>query len=413
MNQVQLNDIKWGSYDIYEGPYYHGRWQYELPENVTIEDKIIYAITATEGGTYDAVNMYDSCIMTLGICQWCDRWHLTTRMLGYIAEYGGVELIMKHVRDMNLPQKLGKTITFKRNRNKSWRWYLNDVECHTPEKLREIYFHGSSGKIGQWSEYQKDIARRWAVALARVWDSEIARNLQVKYSAMRVDMFAMADGKRVLLNDNSSWDGIVGATKAIYLAYAANNPAAANQQIKVAESTVKDQKWSRAWCINVIKQIVFGSDIQIWPGRYDRLRDEIEMLFDVELPKTHQDLKEWTSGVPSRPLIISEPPPPNPDDPPPVRLVNEDELQTQPINDKPDLGLLSPPTRDHRPDDLHPDDNDLDIYVNVDLTPLPRPAGVPVVEYRNNWNIFSFVSWLFTTIFAVWFRVNNNSQSKD
>lgn len=372
---VEISDIKWGKYtqnnghDTYEGPYYHGKWKYSLPENPSKEDKIVYAITATEGGTYDAVNMYDICIMTVGIIQWCDRFNLTSRMLGYVAEKGGVDLVMKHVRDMQLTEKLGKSIEFKQNKNKSWRWFLGGVECNIPAKLRELYFGGSSGKLGQWNDKQKDIAFRWAVVMARIWDSERARDLQIEYTSTRTSMFAMSDGRRILLKDNDSWEGWVGVTKAFYLAYAANNPLTANKKVKEADAKLNDiEKWSEEWCIKLLQILVLESGIRIWPGRYDRSRAAYEKLYGVVLPDNSQALQTWTPSAPESVVIKSDP--------------EIDPIELTPII----IDIDTRPTYDD---------------VDSDKS-LPRDPPAPVIKYREEWNIFSFISWIFKLIFSVW-----------
>ena len=140
-----LSDIKWGSYKGFEGPYYHGKWPIEIIDSPTKNEKIVLAITATEGGTYDAVNMYDSCIMTVGIIQWCDRWNLVTKMLGYISNKLGPERIRKPLA--NALKISGAT--WKKNKNAQWRFFIGKQECSTPETLRNLYFDGASGKKGE------------------------------------------------------------------------------------------------------------------------------------------------------------------------------------------------------------------------------------------------------------------------
>lgn len=280
---ISISDIKWGSYKDFEGPYYAGRQRFVLQENPTFEEKVVSAITATEGGTYDAVNMYDVCIMTVGIVQWCDKFNLVTRMLGYVAAKGGIELITKP-----LQQALKLTnATFKQNLVGDYRFFIGTQECNTPEMLRKLYFGGALGTKGSWTDEQKNIAKTWAAGMASIWENQKARELQLSYTAKRIDTFTLSDANRLLMMPNPAWDSWTGAVKAIYVSYAANNPVLANKLIKQAytEDLLDTVVGTEEWAIKIIKRLALGSNIQIWPGRYDRLRPVIERLYKVTLPK--------------------------------------------------------------------------------------------------------------------------------
>ena len=54
-----IADIGWGRYRQYEGPFYRGEHRFVLPEDHQRHDRILAVTTATEGGRYDAINMYD------------------------------------------------------------------------------------------------------------------------------------------------------------------------------------------------------------------------------------------------------------------------------------------------------------------------------------------------------------------
>lgn len=334
MRPLTRDDIKWGSYQTFEGPYFPGRWKYTLPIEPTQQHRLMSVITATEGGTYDAVNMYDVCVMTVGIVQWCDKFHLVSKMLGYIADHGGIELITKPLE--NVLRSSGAT--FKKNRNGQWRFYIGATECSTVAHLQQLYFKGSTGRKGEWTPVQRSHAIDWALAMANIWNDERARELQVTYTADRVSTFAMQDGKRIILNQES-WDGYIGAMKAIYISYAANNPKVANLQIKIGDEQSTSPKFSRAWVIELTRQLVFGSGIEIWPERYDKIRPVIEKLYGVSLPIDHQALSVWKDMVPMQPPVISEPEPT--EEAQPVRVVDQHELPTNPNNKKPSL---PPPT---------------------------------------------------------------------
>jgi hypothetical protein len=66
---VDKSQIKWGEYKNYEGPYFIGSVPFSLSSNPSDDEKILAVITATEGGCYDSINMYDSCILSSGLIQ--------------------------------------------------------------------------------------------------------------------------------------------------------------------------------------------------------------------------------------------------------------------------------------------------------------------------------------------------------
>jgi hypothetical protein len=286
--------------------------------------------------------------MTVGIVQWCDKFNLVTRMLGYIASKGGIELITKPLGEA---LKISNA-TFMKNLVGDYRFFMNGVECNTPEMLRKLYFGGALGTKGSWSEEQKKIAKTWCVGMVNIWDDTRARELQLEYTAKRVDTFTLADANKLLMNPNKSWDGFIGATKAAYISYAANNPVTANKLLKqaYAEDLLDVVVGTEEWAIKIIKRLALGSNIKIWPERYDRLRPAIEKLFGVVLPKDHIALENYVFANKVDVIIDTIPSPPKfssieelspefledqeiqtaEDANSPVRIVDSAEMQTNP-----------------------------------------------------------------------------------
>src|SRR5688500_5534365 len=90
--------VAWGSYLDFEGPWTRG--VHRMPPigaDATIEEKTVAVIAATEGAAFDAVNMYDRCVLTVGCIQFCDGGQFSVcDMLGEVAQsaptaLGGVE----------------------------------------------------------------------------------------------------------------------------------------------------------------------------------------------------------------------------------------------------------------------------------------------------------------------------------
>lgn len=300
---VTVNDIKWGKYGGFEGPYFMGRWRYVLPSQPAWQHRVLSVITSTEGGTYDAINAYDSCIMTVGLVQWCDRYHLVTRLLGYIADNGGVSLVTGPLTDALRMSGA----TFRKNRNGQWRFFLGSQELSTEANLRKLYLGGSTGKIGEWTPYQKTCATMWVVGMANIWNSDRARELQVIYTADRIQTFALKDSKHIVLETNPEWSGLVGATKAIFLSYCASNPKTADTLTNEFASVTDAEAWSDDWCRGLIHKLATGSNIEIWPERYVKVAAAANRAFSTDLPETPDKLIEAVTlpdiALPKEPVV--------------------------------------------------------------------------------------------------------------
>jgi len=389
------SDIRWGKYTDskgtkFEGPYFHGNWKFELSESPTINECIVYAITATEGGTYDAVNMYDVCVMTVGVVQWCDRFHLVSKMLGYVADKCGVQAVSVPLADA----MSASGAIFKRNRNAQWRFFQHGVECSTPSQLRNLYFGGSSGLLGQWTESQKLIARKWAAGMANIWNDEKARVAQLEYTKSRISMFTLEDSRKIMLDSNDSWEGLVGATKAIYISYSANNPTTADGLVKAAVFELEGTpEWSEDWCVGIIKKLALDSSIRIWPGRYDKVSKAVNKIFGTKLPESHNVLATWTPSQPD-PL-----------------------LELEPI-DKPVLPDVEPDTEPEPPSfdvNVPGIDQVVDTQPSIDVLEIPEeheqhdtdPSPAPIVRYRSGWSIIDFIVMFIRKIFETWVHSRN------
>lgn len=273
------SQIKWGSYSVYEGPFFPGVIQYHLPETPDFEDKLIRVVTATEGGTFDSINMYDSCILSVGVSQLCEKLFKVSDMLGQCAQSESAFI-------KTLLSQLPYPADFKRNQRNQWRLLFLDGrgDVDSPEKMRLMYFGGASGQKGSFTDEQKVHAKEVAAVFASLWDSPGMRQAQIDHLKPRMTSYVMARSKGILFA-NPDTDGMVGALKAAFVSYAANIPAAADK--KLFDAT-QDPAWASASDADkftmAMKSLVFGSKVSIWPGRYKKIQPVLEKLFEVELP---------------------------------------------------------------------------------------------------------------------------------
>lgn len=275
---ISADRIGWAKYSQWEGPFFRGVQTWKEPAEPTENDRWLTVITATEGGTWDAVNMYDSCIVTVGLIQWCERG-----MFGVSDMLGAVRRVAPEALDV-LPCPFTRAGAFRFVHPDGG---LVDTEA----RMREIYLGGQCnpetstdllGRAGTWTADQKAYARTWAASFANVFANEGARLAQRDYTIARLMGFFTGRAKRIL------WDGSEGPVqrmmRAAYLSFAANMPAWADASLARVAEAPGPPKWSDEWCRKVLDTLTFDRKVAIYPHRYNRIRPFLERLYGVELP---------------------------------------------------------------------------------------------------------------------------------
>jgi hypothetical protein len=285
---AKFEEVSWGKYREYEGPYWRGRHSYKLPENPSENDKILAVLTATEGGRWDAYNGYDVCISTSGLIQWCERGQYSVSdMLGEAAEKN--RSLIKSVDD----QASASGLTFKKNARNRWRFFFEDErgEVDRREEQRQMFLLHSDGKQGTWDEESKLYAKKWASAISSVWENPEAQKVQGEFTAARLNWFALPFAKSVLAG---APDTPIGhAFKAAYISFAANNPTWANKHLEVGMKDTGHQMWTKDWLTSILQELTFGPKITIYPHRYDKIRPVLEKLYGLDLIDFSRELKTW------------------------------------------------------------------------------------------------------------------------
>lgn len=294
---ARVEDISWGSYQEFEGPFYRGKTKFELPPNPSITDKQLAVITAVESGHYDAINMYDRMIVTVGIIQWGEaNTFAVSRMLGYMCEAGLEAVVQAHLK----PALEASGASFKNTAKGNWRFFIGNLEVNSVA-LQQRLFLGCDGRKGKWTEESKRHAKLWAASIASVLEDPRTREIQKKYTASRLTGFVAGEAKKALFDDKTSspW---ADALRSIYLTYAINLPRIAGEMFVSAKFV--GEKWSPEWCLCLIKRLTFGPNIKIYPKRYDAMRPVVERLYGITLPKNAVELQAW-----SPPQLVAQPAP--------------------------------------------------------------------------------------------------------
>lgn len=295
---VMIKDIGWGTYLDREGPRYIGNKHFVMPQNPTFDQKVMSVISASEG-LASSINMYDRAILSCGFIQWIELGQYSvSNMIGYVAETCGIELVEQHLH----PALLMSKATFKKTDQGLWRFHIpdpngNEVVVNT-ETLSRYMFTRSSSKIGTWSETNKLWAKCWAASIADLFEDDAAVAAQVAWTVPQLKAnFVLRQGKAIVFEEGSSYDGYAGVIKALLIAYGVNLPAVAERVIATAAARSTFPKWTKQWCLDLAHDLALTSGISLWPGRYNYKRPALEAAFGVELPKNASELalRAWAN----------------------------------------------------------------------------------------------------------------------
>jgi len=277
--------INWGRYRGWNGPFYRGKHKYVIPGNPTEDHRIVAVTTATEGGRYDAINMYDGQIISSGLIQVVERaQYSVSRMLSKTLPYA--------LKELTPAMELTNSI-FKANNRKRWRFFFKDArgEVDRESEQRQLMHGRSTGAIGTWDEESTDIGKTWAAAVASVWEHEEAQMAQVEFSTRIIRQYAFWASKKAIEEAPSTDVG--RAFVAAYLSFAVNNPTRANKHLGIAKKSYNGPMWTQGWLIHVLKELTFGPRVAIYPHRYNAIRPVLEQLYNINLPDLADELKVW------------------------------------------------------------------------------------------------------------------------
>jgi putative peptidoglycan binding protein len=301
---IESKQIGWSAYADFEGPFFIGTSTFKMPDTPTFADKILAVITATEGGHWNAINMYDRCICTVGLIQWCEGGQYSVSdMLGKLqADHPNALRAIDHVRE-----ECG--LIFKKNGKGRWRFHFTDArgEVDRTEEQQQMFFGSASGKKGSWSDGSRELAKRWAAALASLYELPEAIESQREYTVPRLYGFSLTTANQLFLHRESKETPIGQAFTCAYLSFAANNPARADASLKDALATwdgTKGPIWSPRWFNHVLERLTFASGVTIYPARYNAIRPVLERLFGIDIPDRSEQLQGLLSAAEIQDILV-------------------------------------------------------------------------------------------------------------
>lgn len=294
----QVQDIKWGKYRDWEGPYYPGSVTYTLPDNPLWQEKVLQVVTSTEGGRFDAINMYDRCIISAGLVQECEgSIFRLSAMLGALVQGTGTQEILIPI--LTLAEESGFSFRYVQTQSHGYQWRFCNIKTEKPMDsvtTQQAFFLGCKGTIGSWGQPdspQRAHAKQWAVAVATVFAEPVAQLIQSRRVASRIADFYTMQASTILLNDNRgrvAGGVLADASIAAYTSFAANLPAVASKWLEFTVKNSKHPKFSQGWLNDLLANLTLKPGIAIYAERYNKIRPVIERLYGVDLPDFAKDL---------------------------------------------------------------------------------------------------------------------------
>ncbi len=311
---IDPSQVRWAKYRTFEGPVFAGNMPVPAAGlDAPFHAKVLAITAAAEGGGFNATQMWDSGLLSVGAIQFIDAGTFNVcNMLGEVADKCGLGLLLQKLQPaLNVSNaQFGKTSDGK------WRFSQNGVIVNTTAAQKMLYFGDMNGNaLGSYDDKKRLRVKAWVVCMANVWDIPGACDVQMEFTLRNLKSgFVWGNLKSELFSSGVSEDGYIGAMKAMLLAYAVNAPAVVVKMYDGARNNGKE-KFSPEWCLEVLRHVVVNGNIDVWKARWGAKLPLVETAFGVKLP-TYKELvaRQWKVEEPSPPAPEPEPIP----DPAPI-----------------------------------------------------------------------------------------------
>ncbi len=283
---VTVSDVGWGSYLTSEGPYFRGSRRFVLPSSPTFREKSVAVVTATEGGSLDAINMYDRCRLSVGAIQFCEATFNVSKLLTACADSGLSDLVGSRLGLLPIPLRLVKD-QYGRPRMAA----SNGFPIDSGDAMRAMLLGGSSGLRGGWTDDQKTFAKKVASVFANLLAEPAMMTAQAAHTGDTVSSYLLPRAQGILSADPSE-DGWSGAMRAMIVSFAVNLPAVADRLLASANSGPHWTRDPQDRFYAAAQSLTTNSGIGIWPGRYTKIVPILRSAFGVPVPEL-AELAVW------------------------------------------------------------------------------------------------------------------------
>jgi len=292
--------VRDGAYGPYSGPWTLGKHRFAINADPNFWDKALAATVATEGGRFGPVNMYDRCIISVGLIQLCEAATIygVTQLLGACADVD--QPLLQSYLD-----EIPGSCLFQKNAKGRWQFFYNGAPVASKAEQRALFLGGSTGYKGQWTKAQKAHAYRVCAVMSCLWQEAKFREAQRKYVGESCLMrFVRTKSRNILFAEGYPREGDEGALRAAFITFAVNNPARADKYFRQAHAT-EEYKAADAHkrLLIALEAMTFDPGISIYPHRYDAIRPVLEREFSIDLPDFATQLAKFEEDNPNRALF--------------------------------------------------------------------------------------------------------------
>ena len=263
----------WRGYGGYEGWIIPGFCPFVLPEDASIDDKLLYCVANSEG-YYDSVNCYDQAIMSVGLLQVIERGLFgVSKLLRRIEEDAyGVEWLNQQLKPFY--DLTGATFT-------GGKWFYRGQEVKTEQQQRQLFL-GCSGKLGSWTPAAKKQNQTLALCVSSVFDDALSQRIQREFMTELMWSYMWSNGKKLFVSAPNTPEA--NALRAVYLNLSINAPVMADMLLLTADGVVSrnHNRWTREYVVAMCGWMC-GNGLPIWKSRLPSLKRAVRECWGVEL----------------------------------------------------------------------------------------------------------------------------------
>jgi len=263
-----------------------GKVKVNLRDNDQFEYVALHVTSAAEGNP-DAIQLYDSCICSIGSAQWCSKYPNFVRMLLFVEKKcpGSLQKLKDHMG------QIGAEFDEKHSC-----FLHNGLLVMTDQQRRDLFLAGGTGIEGSWTEEQLERAYNWVLAYANCpWEEEPVWQAQIDFAASTLHEYVRPEAEWLFQMTADPW---ILALRAAYISFAVNNPKKAAMQLNIARQKAPDSGLSEgtpSWVIEILRSITWDSGLDLWKHRYNAIRARLEKSFNVDLPDFADELRNAAS----------------------------------------------------------------------------------------------------------------------
>lgn len=276
-----ISGVKWVKFKDREGPVIHGTMDFRLTNAAGDAEKQLAVVCACEGSQFDAINMYDRGIVSVGLLQWAEHVGKVSRFLGHAIDSGCKDALTKIFRPM-FDKTHVDLAPFTEGRASRWRFTHVSVPITTPEGLQDALY-GCDGLSSSWNDERRSLAIEWARTFHEAM-TVIPTTLQAAYAAADIQSYVVPAVRKTALFTPSDVQRspLERAAQALYVAMAVNSPGGAQKAFAATPYSVGSDDWCKEF-FEAVKAPA-GDVPKQFATRYRRAKPIIENLYNVSLP---------------------------------------------------------------------------------------------------------------------------------